>query len=591
MRKNYVGEEGNVRRCLKYIFFPPISMWGAPLPLLPGGDARDTLREWFYAPATPERERSGDIACADFELVHCVHVKDPLLTSELAFPLDKQDPYTCALYLFYTTRPVMGTLTVLGAIGWRALVERHQGMVELSRDLVRTRAFLPLYEDEEAAPTHFIPLLPAFEPPADTTITVDELRARLSWYLGTGPPPPDPPADPAKEAAALYGAGVVCDALGAALFTIDDHAFMDMCAHETSLHAARMRLEEARFRAYADPLSEDQVIMSIAQSGHTRYMEEAMLVDARIEDRVAFFRRHPTRAPPTVCFLVPLEEVSVRTRAPLPIVNERGLARLCYADMGEWAWSSFCGRMQRMRFEAPVEWDERILKEARRVAQHYIDPPPAAKRRRVAVGGGDRRHAPTTAAAAVVHVVDHQELISLSPPCFAATMTAGRFPRHLERLRMLSTWQSAGVASSTVFEWFEAMNDAHPHPTVSHRGARARFDYEAAWKSELGPTYCANILRDMRSGRADSLACPMPAAAVGDIEDCGRACRAQCAPTETVPFSGPGTLIKRALWRRRGPVVTVAAEAAPVDDGDDFMLQEGSRAPFDDTTSEEDDDG
>jgi hypothetical protein len=151
-------------------------------------------------------------------------------------------------------------------------------------------------------------------------------------------------------------------------------------------------------------------------------------------------------------------------------------------------------------------------------------------------------------------VTDIEDLIARIPPCLRAVVVKqNRFPKHMERLRMLQTFQAAGMSYNSAARYFEQSNERHPHPVSHYRDAKARFNYEEAWKANKGAVYCGNLVRNaVLTPGSDVLKCPFVSTLKGKgegknykplLEPCKRACAKACG---TRPgFKGPHHLIER----------------------------------------------
>lgn len=169
--------------------------------------------------------------------------------------------------------------------------------------------------------------------------------------------------------------------------------------------------------------------------------------------------------------------------------------------------------------------------------------------------------------------VDIEDLWRSFPPCMEQLKNNAQFPRHLERLRSVQILQTAGVSYQVVENWLVSMDNKYPKG--SQGSTKSRFDYERAWKSNLGPFYCANIMRDTILNKPNTLRCPhVPVGFRGDADrNLKTVWMSQCAGGGNVNFSGPHHLIKRRLGVT---MVTEQKEEAEEDKQPMFEKEEDS---------------
>lgn len=418
---------------------------------------------------------------------------------EILLNMQSYNPYQCAYFLFYSFRQQVGRLQIYGGVDWRTADQLH-GRI---RTLNQSRSFLPTYE---------VPLTPIIATDAAMVVpicfshhqqqecTLYDIKDRVSWYLSQNKIAPTFNA-PACLFMGVIGS-IIQDRAQQAIF------FKHRAALETQLWGPALERICATESGAANLLDMNFV------SFHRREPTNA--------DFYSFFKRFgESELPPTFVLVVPMET----TQCDLLPLHSGGEAHLTYKDIPAWMMHQFCVQDRRMLTKRidPQHADER----ARRFVTQFLTFKPAR----------EKSH-PQNAMPAV-HV-EASKLTDLVPLCLQNIMKRAQFPKHRERLRIITSFREAGVKAESVFEWFEKMNEQFPHKTTRYATAKARFDYEYAWNSTtLGKTYCANIIKDG--------SCPF---VVQDVEDLIGSCKMACAPNETVPFSGPYNLIRRNIKRK-----------------------------------------
>jgi len=464
------------------------------------GSELDALQAWYYG--APEDPFTGDVVACDFSTyVHCVRVGPDERVVQL--DMAQQDPYTRCLYVFYVPLG-RGELVVLGTLSFEAL-RALGGRVDFARTpLERSRCALPPWEFgcalPDDGPVFCLPLVgggrQAFQP-----LPWDAVARRALGYVGLAERHRS--VEDEEDWCGL-ATGLVEGALGT-LYSIPGTA-LDMGVLQTRFREARHACECARIAQAWGPRRGQASARRILERSGFRAIEGASGLD-----RQSFLARHPGREPPAWHLDVFVEDVPGALLRALP-VHRGGRAHLTYCDIVPWAQHRFC--VQDARARAPTEeLPDQARDIARRVARAMLSAPSRGPTKRFAA----RR---PTEAAPEARLPADAALESLVPPCFAQVLRAPRFPRHQQRLRITATLLAAGVPQQLIGDWFERKNAQHPKNV---QGARARFDYAQESLRTMGPTYCANVVRDMRSGCSTEthIHCPM------DIEDAAnfkRAC-------------------------------------------------------------------
>lgn len=505
----------------------------------------DALRNWYY---TSGNEQQGDIACVDFKYVHCV--------DGTFIDYSQLNPYDDALFLFYTARPIMATIRVLGFASWDTVVSKGGHL--LQSDLVRTRSFIPTWsEPTRVSKPDGVFWWPVQLPRSHAHIVAnadrvtcnrDEIAERVGWYLSEGRAHVPAGVWKPNEASIVMALGVV----GAAMediFSIPDTEF-DTSLHHARFNRVRLRLERERFQqACAHYLvTEANVLRAFIDNGLEEYMNDIMIADPTPLDLQWFYRRWPQCARPTICFLVPMEEIPLELVCHMP-VHPLGLAHITYKEVPHWLWCVFSIQLQKPPALNPTFIDEGMLEQARRCATYYAHAP--AERRQYR---GNVVSAPEVPIVLGPTVGSHK-LSAFVPACIKLIMDARRFPKHMERLRMISIFKEAGLSREDVFAWFEAKNDSCPHETIKYASASDRFNYTSAWDNCKGPHYCGNIVNQTLEGMHDVILCPF--ASGTDAKRNTAECKQKCNQGDT-SFAGPFDLIRRAIASSLVPANTMA---------------------------------
>lgn len=544
-------------------------LW-ASLPIMGNEPHINAIERWFYECGD---EQTHDIACASFELVHCIRVG--INDASVILNVSEQDPYERTFYIVYTVLAVQRVINILGGFHCSAVKTR----IPLT-DLVFSRAFLPLYEDiveeEHELRMFYIPNVisrPLREVPFDT----DALRWRIDYYLGLATEFDDGFSADDEFDAIRYAAYI--ERVMETSYTIPETA-LDMTVLRERFHFDFMRVEWKRFSDLWEPVkqTEDGVIRLLLFNGFKDVLQGGMMIHPPPpRDMQSFARRWPSRKPPTCFFKVPMVELPQQLALQLPLY-EQGMVHISYLDVPDWVWHLFVIRQQQRAFNTNVvllpeyQW---LKDDVQHIIRHYTLPYVGEKGKRFY---SVRKQLETRS---IITTESDAELLSFMPPCFRNIMTQGSFMKNAQRLHWVSTLQFAGISRETIAGYLERSNDAHPG---GYDNAKARFDYDYVLKKRPGPTFCGNIVQN--SNPSTQIVCPFAsdvrAKGARDIEEIADGCRAQCAPGQRA-FRGPAALIMRNIYRSGRAAKIVEAVTVPV--VDEVKLQEGYHSPFESSES------
>jgi hypothetical protein len=510
-----------------------LTEWVSSLSVPVGQSVEDTLRAWYYDPQVDAREAP----MSDWSLVCCVCV--PSGQHLYRFNVDAEDPYARPYYLFYSFRPLMRILQIWGGIAWHAMAARA-GCIDIQRDLVATRAFLPYWEAPSEPPIaaskqggpYWLPMqLPrGRDCQLPTVVWPDVVAAYRSLVEGR------PSSSMALLMAPLVEAYLVATP-----------------KEQFRLHTLRLSCARAWLAQVFRDADESSVLSLLATNGLDAYMDDAMLVQASPRDRQRFLRAHPASCPPVYVFRVPMEEMCGHTSKHLFDLHPGGLYHISYQDVEDWLWSVYCVQTMQLVSEPPAYADDHVAELASWTLAYFEEHAEnAAKAPHLGSSFSSRFETS-------FHVAT-ESLEQFLPPCLLAIARAPRFPKHFERFRLLKALQTAGVGADDVFAWFEAKHAAYPRAGT----AKARFNYETAWHAtQYGPPMCSTIIGDTLAKRVDMPLCPYVGAAhLADVEDAVLGCKSSCSAGGR-PFSGPHNLIRRALYRSASLTNASAASSGP----------------------------
>jgi len=315
-------------------------------------------------------------------------------------------------------------------------------------------------------------------------------------------------------------------------------------------------------------------------------LEDAMndlMKDPSPADQQSYAKRFPHEAPPRYYYAVPMEELPRELSSQLPLhFNGQGTQHICYRDVPAWLWSKYMISRTHARTKmlqqlllpkSPFKRSPlygQLEELAITVSEHFAaNPDPYAARKRLKMVANPTSEREMRARLERIdnpdqgfHVTDMEDIFSAAP-CLARLKSNGRFPKHMERLRLVQIFQTAGVSYASTAEFFEQANVRWPHPGTAYRDAASRFNYEAAWKSNGGAVYCGNLIHNsINKPGADVLKCPMvdklqgPKPKPGQPYDALKSrCKTACAGCSKGGqgggyFNGPHVLLRRALQNR-----------------------------------------
>lgn len=501
-----------------------------------GVDVHESLATWWPTPQS-------------WPFVHTIAVAPELQHYRLQ--MNEEDPYTHAFFLFYSFRKLTRTITVWGGLTWQQ-ADRLQGRIDLCHDLLQDRAFpMPAtlkHEDSAAIITKI--WLPLVGGGGASTATYPQLMCELDVIMsGTTSSRSD-----STEFCALFSllAGAIEAKLGT-LYSIAGTT-LDLSVVQRRFHASCLSYTYGWLYRALSAANEASILAALPAS---QSVEKAHALD-----RQHFLKRWPDSAPPNWVILVPAEQVAATT-GPF-CMQTGGIYRLCYKDAFNWIWHMH-GTQTRLLVSHPsaqVLDDQGLLDDmARRVVLHYSQHTHTQQ----ANGRGQATRFEGESFA----IEGEQALLDTLPPCLRNVMGAHQFPADQMRWPIVAALQRAGVDEASVAAWFEAKNAAYPHPKI--RDARARWNYEYAWRVGYTPRPCKKFVQ-----LGD---CPFVDLVphTTDIEELTHSCQLACAPAERNPFTGPHNLVRRALYRRKSLVLPpsptcqaqTAAAAMPEEEQDD----------------------
>jgi len=536
------------------------------LPFLGDGEdvisVRYLLQGWFDK-STPEQQARGDVACAAFKYV-CILPLDPDLGTEL--DMKTFDPFKSVWFLFYYVDCL--SVRVLGGIDFWALLELR-GHVSVA-DLVQNRGFFLPWDDEEEEEEEeegerwfYLPCVFPEQKAAhkNVGICMDVIEARVRWIVS---------CENADETSWTHGNNRVED-YGAMLVAPLVSAVFD--GWGPSYVKTRQRYDRALLFAEHSLFmgrmtrwfrTEGAILGLMCRNGLRKRLEAGMLVDPTPADNQAFALRHPRVPPPTWYCKVPLEEVPYEIAMKLPLRVGGGVS-ISYKEFPAWIWAKFLVMRTHARTRMMIDVEDsgaipgdlgaHLADMAKVVHGHFADNPIRRGTKRARTS--EQRERLGDIDPSEGFSPDIEDLWKAMPPCLAALRSNARFPKHLERLRLTQTFQEAGMSLDVTGDFFEALNNAFPHPAVTYRDSKARFNHEEAWKSNIGPVYCGNLVRNaVNNKRGDVLKCPfvdkIPKASGlkpgDDYKPTLQACKQACAGQgKRTGFAGPHHLLRKAL--------------------------------------------
>jgi hypothetical protein len=452
--------------------------------------------------------------------------------------MEEQDPYTRAFYIFYSFRKLTRTVTVWGGISWQQ-ADRLQGHIDLWHDLMQSRVFpLPSMSNRGYDIRIQLPLAHARAEASLSSATYPELMHELEVVMGIS----KRAIEHNEEFCAFFSllAGAIESKLGT-LYSIAGTT-LDLSVVQRRFHAASMAYTQGWLKTALSAANEASILAALPA--------DQLAEKAGVMDRQHFMKRWPGFAPPDWVILVPAEHIAAIT-APF-CMQKGGIYRICYKDAYAWVWHMYDTQTKLLASHpTPAVWradtDQGLLADlTRRVVLHYSQhtrtPQQQQQQQQQQRGQGARFDGESFA------IDGEQALLEVLPPCLHNIVSAEHFPVDAERWPLVAALQRAGVDEASVAAWFEAKNKAYPHPKI--RDARARWNYEYAWRAQRGPRPCKKFVEEGQCPFVTVVVCSST-----DIEELTRSCQSSCAPNERIPFSGPHNLTRRALYRRKSLVL------------------------------------
>lgn len=530
-------------------------------------DIKSTIAHWITtAPATVY----GDFFVADFfSHVACRRVVSP--TGSVTIPLHTQDPYQHCFTLFYVDRKEFSEVCILGGILYERLYELG-GKVNLERDLVRSRCFVPpgeiciAMELEDPGLSEAWFWIPCDFPErrnkvgGDPWVDWECVKARIEWYFScernrdTKIPPPSMTRE--EEAAAIRLARDV-DGLLEKRHSIPGTP-LDMSVNRARFTQLRIQCEVERLRVLLAHCTqtEERTVHLFIKNGFMDHMTSVFMMEPTPMDNQCHFRRFPGTLPPTAVYVVPHVELPPEVSIQLP--KYAGLtAHISFRDVAGWIITRFIAENRRAAFLDIIGGGNKepgvlIAEEARQVAatlsQTYFRHKNGGRYNTVPVKTAEAP--PTTG----IDVTPDQLLESV-PACMANIMRAAAFPKHMTRFHLVNALKHGGVAKETALLYFENKNNRYPKDGIPS-ALVDRFNFEATWNaSKFGPS-CAKIMQ----GSVGELRCPFVAGKLVDIEDMvGRQTqmkeiKGKC--TKRAHFSGPHHVLEYNIANRPKSLVS-----------------------------------
>lgn len=502
--------------------------------LAPGVSIFEALCEWYYK---TEDESTGDVAVHTFEN-NVVVCEIPMGAEKIEIPLRSHNPYTSSFFLFYTWRPLSREVSVWGGITWRALYRLH-GCVNLNKDTQQNRAFLPVFDLDDASQKkddeNRMFYLPLYIPRGDEFVfpdaSIEDIKGRFEWVIGSN----------TKYVPCTFAVTYAPSALALGLF----ECTITSADKRVLFHTMRVEKEQQELKKALQNFDEMDFMRLFVYNGLKTYMAEAMVQEVETDDLYWFWIRmtrggqseHPKDcSPPKYIFRVPMEECPI---VNLPL-HEYGLVHLTYKELEAWILQLFVTQFQQMAFQKPIprEEEERWIKPLRDILektdlnQRKTIPVPIAPSFLL------QNQFPSTST-----VTDIEDIIKVAPPCVANCMSAQRFVYNNEALRLIPILQETGVSKDIVSAWLEQQNAKFPHPTVRYKDANARRGWITMWDKPKGyKQRCDYIIKDTLSKNPNALTCPF-----ANAEDP----QAQCASDQKFPWKAPSTVISRRLRAKK----------------------------------------
>lgn len=489
------------------------------------------IQTWYY-------DEDPLTVWSSFQHVMCINVKKDNIPCQ-----NDVDPYEFFLFLFYEIKPVFNEVCILGTRTWPDLDDKML--------FERSKSFLMPWEpaggegmgeedgyedsvedgDQLSSPTTHggggLPIILPFDASPTAKSFESCANQAYSYVLGKN----------------IRGCWDRLTSSVVSLFTKQVAHLIKNKEIMRRYMLDRVRIEQILCRQHMDHYNEMQVLDVMFGSHMDTYLNEAMIVIPTKTDKQCFYRRFGNCcAPPNFCFRVAVEEIPDNLIKRIPWYNG-GVVHLTYKDVSAWVCNVIQIQSQTLgpSGEPLGEPDERLKLVADMVVELYskLAPPPSAPS-----GQKRREHVKVE----YENEISSSELEQIVPPCFKRIMQAKQFPKHWQRLKMLSTFRQAGVEMEVYGHWLKEKNKRYPLDKGTD--LKSRFNYQSEWNNDNSvlPISCANIFQNTRDRLTEQITCPFMEQHLGTpgAEDL---CKKECMPDEKIQFKGPTFVINRLRHR------------------------------------------
>lgn len=472
-------------------------------------DDTNIIKEWYYAPCTPEQENRGDIPMVDFDR----HVRIELIPQMRSFShtmcVRDLNPIRDALILFYGKS--VSTLYILGAMPFEQVYALRGYITALQLRNAHSRACayqdpipkpytpttqleMPIFIDADWADVNMENL---WKPCMDTTI---------QWYFGRGEAPKTHLRACSAMSQLCSVAIEFCDSQPV------DSPIADARKLRNDFDTLRRIAEEKAFRVFMEQFTTQESLLSMLTYNGLKPWLREHICDPTPLDLQHFIRRNTDPGYiPTVFIEIASWEYP---EASLPLYKD-GLIHLpCHWKyVSPWLWQ--LRMIQAQTFYTTwnrVKWNDLcrenalfadILRAYAKEAmiwliQHPLGVEKTQKKRY-------RRKDGAIAPSSII-CTDMEDMWSMLPPCIASLKTS-HFPRHVERLQLNPILKEGGISEESAAQWYQELHNRYPNG----QDFQNRYPFSKEWDripNGVESMYCKTLIDATVEEKPERLHCP-----------------------------------------------------------------------------------
>lgn len=505
--------------------------WWDRIPIVPGKDIIDMLREWFHREPVHGDYLSGDwdMGAKFDDNVRCVVMDSNSGIAQVDCRIIS--PIRNTYFLFYSLE--RGHLVIWGGLTCQELLAmKPAGVVRRDEDLLwqpssktrcRSLAVPPMddddEDDDEFDKTNWrnswfqfpLPLCVTGAATAEclTAEVFEVALCRLEWYYADD----DDYETPFPIGWLEQGSFLLCATL---VHTLSNK----YVALAYQLH--RMTRERQLFDQRIAPFLESEKAMLSLLKHNGAFWSLYILpriVSPDPEDEQAFFRccygLSAAATIPIIWIRIPLWEapfMHVATEFPL---HEGGVIYMpCYPPwVAKWIWESHVLPEAQRNFS-----DSKLIKDAPEPFGYFFEHTALylemlQERRRSSIEKKKKkeknRRFTGDSGGTKPLIQDIEDIFRSAPPCVTFLLKQKRFPLNMERLDLTRIFMGAGVQVSTMTLLYERLNLQHPRGDPQPLNKRFNVEVTIECLKDKDPIWCTTLIKKAISGKGEGMRCPL----------------------------------------------------------------------------------